>query len=187
MNVYYISILSDDSDFRRTVLKTLVFPPDWKIKVKEWKPLINPSIHGTNHHHMHTSQKQTADVLIALSPKRLHYKTIKGKRVYFSVTFIDRTPPLILIDPYNYMYGVKQSGLSIEKYRSYVIIHEFLHAIGFDHLPCRAGKVCPVLYQMTRGIPKNSKPSFHVTSSDRKSKCRKGVSSQLCRERLRSK
>jgi hypothetical protein len=75
-----------------------------------------------------------------------------GKKIYFSLT-IDRK--LILIDHINWQ-GVPESKLSVEEYKEYVILHEIGHAIGFDHIECSLkNNKCNVMYQMTRGPPKN--------------------------------
>lgn len=141
-----IRFLTQDEEFKKTVLSTLNSPDSWGIPVIEGEP---------------------ADVRIGIAPKRSHYRKVNGKRVYFSVTFISETPRTILFDPYNYKYGVKRSGLSEDDYRTYVINHEFGHVLGKDHLRCKAGEKCPVMYQMTRGLKKGSIPTSVVTDRDR--------------------
>jgi hypothetical protein len=141
-----IRFLTQDEQFKRTVLSTLNSSGSWGIPVVEGEP---------------------ADVRIGIAPKRLHYTYVNGKRMFFSVTFIDQNPRTILFDPYNYKYGVKRSGLSADEYRTYVINHEFGHVLGKDHLTCKPGEQCPVMYQMTRGLKKGSIPTSTVTDRDR--------------------
>jgi hypothetical protein len=147
-NVWKIQFLTLNKQFRNNVLKTLNAADSWGIRVVEGTP---------------------ADVFIGISPTRQFSKLINGKRVYFSATiFQPHQPPIVLFDPVNYMYGVKRSGLSVAMYRRYLINHEFGHCLGKKHLPCPQGTVCPVLYQMTKGIPYRSKPNYQVTEKDRK-------------------
>jgi hypothetical protein len=88
-----------------------------------------------------------------------------GTRIYFSRTWL-RTPRVIEIDETNWTEGVKQSNLSVEDYRDYVINHEMGHALGYDHDTCAPGKQCPIMYQMTRGLPDGSTPGHNVTAAD---------------------
>ena len=147
-----VRFLTPDPEFKHTVLATLNDPTSWGVRVIESEP---------------------PDVIMGINTSRKYSKIIKGQRVYFSVTFIDLNPPVILFDPYNYYYGVKQSQLNVHDYRRYVINHEFGHVLGKDHLRCRTNQECPVMYQMTRGIPRRSRPNSRVTLRDRRSPSRK--------------
>jgi len=154
--VYYVRFLTEKVEstispetFQKNVLHVLNSKESWGYKVVRGEP---------------------ADVVIGIAPSRDYYRYIKGKKVYFSVTFYKENPPLILFDPHNYQYGVKESGLSVKNYRKYLINHEFAHALGKDHLKCYPGKTCPVLYQMTKGLPPKSKPNYKVTPRDRASR-----------------
>jgi len=64
---------------------------------------------------------------------------------------------VINIDLENYK-GNNGSGMSKEDYEEYVITHEFMHALGYDHQVCNeensCNGTCPVMYQSTRGCPK---------------------------------
>ena len=141
-----IRFLTQHPDFKRIVLETLNAPTSWGLKVLESEP---------------------ADVIIGISNKRSFSKIINKRRVYFSATILTPDdPPLILFDPINFMYGVPDSGLSVDLYRQYVINHEFGHAIGMPHLRCERGKKCPVMYQMTKGIPEGSFTNSIVTNRD---------------------
>lgn len=147
LSSYRIRFLTQDPEFKRMVLDTLNDPTgSWGIPVVESEP---------------------AEVWIGMAPRRSHYVLVHGKRMYFSVTYINRRPRIILFDPYNYKHGVKRSGLSVENYRKYVINHEFGHVLGKDHLRCKPGETCPLMYQMTRGLPNNAHPTYVVTQRDR--------------------
>jgi len=74
-------------------------------------------------------------------------------------------PNDIIINLKNWMGGSK-SELPLERYRTYVILHEVGHALGLDHQSCpikectrRGMDTCPgpVMMQMTRG-PKHIAP-----------------------------
>jgi ssRNA-specific RNase YbeY (16S rRNA maturation enzyme) len=86
------------------------------------------------------------------SPK--YYKD--GKLIRYSVT--TQSPdikPEVFIDAGNWLNGVKESGLSLDKYKRYVINHELGHALGYDHNTCNeknlVNGVCPVMHQSTVG------------------------------------
>lgn len=157
MSCCRIKFLTQDPTFKKTVLDVLNSPTSWGIKMKEWN----------------TRVKTPPDIIMGISPTRSHHSIIRGKKVYFSATYIDKDPPVVLFDPYNYKYGVKKSGLSVSQYREYVINHETGHALGLDHLRCNPGEICPVMYQMTKGIPRNSTPNSRVTQRDQQTPCRR--------------
>ena len=148
-HVIRIRFSTQHSKCNQTVLETLNSPDSWGVRVVEGEP---------------------AQVIIGIAPRRSFFRVINGEKIYFSATFVHVYPRIILFDPYNYIYGVKRSGLSLNKYRKYLINHEFGHVLGKDHLPCRSGTICPVLYQMTKGVPKHAKPNYKVTVRDKKSK-----------------
>ena len=99
-----------------------------------------------------------------------------GNKIYLSRTWIRVPPHLkksiksnsreIEIDENNWYYGVKKSNLSINDYKKYVINHEVGHAIGYDHRKCKIGEKCPIMYQMTKGVPEKSIPSYDVIYED---------------------
>lgn len=88
-----------------------------------------------------------------------------GDPVYLSWTYYTRNPKEIWIDMDNWRFGVDESGLTLQQYRQYVILHEFLHALGYDHQPCES-KVCPIMYQSTKGCPRGSKCGYQITDLD---------------------
>lgn len=71
--------------------------------------------------------------------------------------------PTSMIDVQNYKNGVDVSKFSVADYKKYVIIHEVLHAIGFDHVECESNTKCNVMHQHTRGIPDSSEPNYTVS------------------------
>jgi hypothetical protein len=94
-----------------------------------------------------------------------------GKQIRFSITTQNwNTKPKIYIDPDNWLKGVPESGLTIEEYRRYVILHEFLHGAGYDHQKCdettAVNGICSVLYQSTRGCPAGYKCGSRVLPVD---------------------
>jgi len=171
MSFCRIQFLTQDPTFKKTVLDVLNSPTSWGIKMKEWN----------------TRMKTPPDIIMGISPKRVHYRIIRGKKVYFSATYIDKNPPVILFDPYNYKYGVKRSGLSVSQYREYVINHETGHALGLDHLRCNPGEICPVMYQMTKGIPQGSTPNSRVTLRDQQTPCKRKNNSKFCTKKKSKK
>ncbi len=104
-----------------------------------------------------------------------------GKQIRFSVTTqSSNEKPEIFIDKDNWMNGVPESGLTLSQYREYVINHEFGHGLGYDHQKCAGMNkpeddkyynsnkqvLCPVMYQMTRGVPSGGIPNYKVTDKD---------------------
>jgi hypothetical protein len=94
-----------------------------------------------------------------------------GKQVRFSITTQNRNnPPTIYINANNWLYGIPESELSLKNYRTYVIEHEFGHALSYDHQPCNnktaVNGICPVMYQSTVGCPTGFKCGKSVIASD---------------------
>lgn len=101
-----------------------------------------------------------------------------GKQIRFSVTLQNKKEkPKIFIDQDNWQNGVPESGLTLEQYREYVINHEFGHGLGYNHQLCVGAEkpqvnskpgntLCPVMYQMTRGVPDGGKPNYQVIDQD---------------------
>lgn len=96
-----------------------------------------------------------------------------NKVIHFSVTGQmneHSKKPYIHIDEFNWKDGVSESGLTVDQYRQYVIQHEFMHALGYDHQACNEitaiNGVCPILFQSTRGCPAGFKCGYQVTEQD---------------------
>lgn len=116
-------------------------------------------------------EKNNADIKIHLIPRHkmielsgAHEKYDDGSPIYFSWTY-QKPSPTIFIDEENWTNGVPRSDLSVDNYRKYVAKHEFLHALGYDHQPCN-DKVCPIMYQATRGPPTGKQCGFNITDAD---------------------
>ncbi len=151
--------------------------------LSETRHILNNSSINNTHYIEETLDISNADIQIELVSRsnmakmynedEIEYYPGTKERIWFSFT-TQRPKPRIYIDEINWTYGVKQSGLSIRDYRKYVIQHEFMHALGYDHQPCNektaVNGVCPVLYQATRGCPVGFKCGYNVTLSDYDSK-----------------
>lgn len=91
------------------------------------------------------------------------------KRIYFSWTY-QSPKPTIYLDEVNWRQGVEESGLTVDQYQQYVIQHEMMHALGYDHVKCNKSTapngICPALYQSTRGCPKGFKCGYNVSAVD---------------------
>jgi predicted Zn-dependent protease len=78
-----------------------------------------------------------------------------GRRIYFSATDVSTNPIMIYIDNINWMYGVPETNLSLNDYRTYILNHELGHSLGKTDLQCNQftseNCTCPVMYQSTRG------------------------------------
>ena len=125
-----------------------------------------------------TDCKEEADIYIKLKPdkymdkyenKKEYYPS--GKEIRWSVTVQSPVQkPRIYINANSWLHGVEESKLSLAAYRTYVINHEFGHALGFTHQPCTESdpfKTCPVMYQSTRGCPKNKHCGRQPVEQDR--------------------
>ena len=127
-----------------------------------------------NHRMREVSNRKDANVTIELNNradlnkfKSSHDKYPDGTPIYFSYTSFDLNPlsinSSIHIDDINWLNGVKFSGLNLEQYRQYVIIHECGHALGYDHMdinaPTNDGRT-PIMYQATRGVPSGKKAGY---------------------------
>ncbi len=92
-------------------------------------------------------------------------KDDKGEVIKFSICTHGFDGINIYINYDNWKDGVERSGLTKEQYRRYVILHEFGHALGYDHQKCKNGS-CPVMYQATIGPPKDHKCLYDITPED---------------------
>ena len=138
---------------------------------KEVREILNSSGWNKKYNFIETDNNNY-DIGIGLRSREYMKKTnglveydINGNKIYLSRTYIS-TPREIEIDEDNWNYGVSISKLTIPEYRKYVINHEIGHAIGYDHRKCNNNEKCPIMYQMTKGIPYNSIPSYVVTIND---------------------
>jgi hypothetical protein len=141
-----LRFLTQHPYFKKTVLNVLNAPTSWGFKAVECEP---------------------PDIIVGINTKRQFSRIINGRRIYFSATILNK-PPIILFDPINFIYGVSQSKLNADEYRSYIINHEFGHALGQKHKQCKKSEQCSVMYQMTKGVPNGSLPTSIVTKKDKK-------------------
>ncbi len=144
--LYYVNESPIDNNFVKSVIDI--------ISTSNWNKTFDIS---------NTKNKGEADVIINLSERSSLDKWHDNPKYYpdgtqirYSIT--TQTPvnrPKIFIDSINWLKGVDASKLSLEKYRRYVINHEFGHALGYGHNVCSAENVynntCPVMHQSTIG------------------------------------
>ncbi len=101
------------------------------------------------------------DVLIHLStPKTI--QTQCGLPSNLSCAEMNGTQMYLNAD--RWIHGSKQSKLSLENYRQYMVSHEIGHILGFDHKKCPcSGCKAPIMMQQTLGIGKCN-PNTKVTN-----------------------
>jgi hypothetical protein len=140
--------------------------------------ILSESLINKTHKLEQVFDKKDADTTIRLVPReemerlssgKVEYYPGTKKRIFFSWTYTHETPRRILIDANNWN-GVPESGLSVSDYRLYVIRHEMMHALGYDHVKCdettAPDGICPVLFQSTRGCPNGFKCGYEVKPAD---------------------
>lgn len=146
---------------------------------EQCRKILHHSVVNNTHNIREVLDKKSADIEIYLVTrdemmKRRGNRPLEmypgtNKPIYFSWTH-HRPKPTIYIDEVNWLYGVDESGLSVDDYRTYVIQHEFMHALGFDHQECNEktapNGVCPIMYQSTRGCPTGFKCGYNITKFD---------------------
>lgn len=169
-------------EFKQIYYYTVPSSIDYNFPIEVNRIIQNSTIPG-KYNVIETKQFDQADITIELKTAEFMDKFVDtveyypgtNKKIRFSVTTQNiNTKPKIYIDAINWMQGVKESGLSLEKYRNYVIVHEFMHALGHEHVKCdenhhtvvNGQKVCPVLYQSTRGCPDGFLCGYAATQHD---------------------
>lgn len=163
------SVLRSDDDLKKNrVVTYYVYDSKTDDMFKERvKNILISSKWNEFHTYERTDDYMNSDISIKLVSDEDMEKYHKGKEKYypsgkqirFSVTTQDHNyKPEIMINANSWMYGVKESGLNLTDYRTYVINHEFGHGLGYGHQPCVKGdEVCPVMFQSTIGCPENIK------------------------------
>ena len=162
---YYIQDSPIDRNFKQKVSDILLN--------SNWRTQYNVKELTDEEHHY-----QPADINIQLSNRQSlnHWQESTdvypdGRPMRFSITTQYRNiPPQIYIDSENWLYGVKESGLTLEQYREYIINHEFGHGLGINHRTCdeknNIDGICPVMYQSTRGCPKGYRCAYRPNNLD---------------------
>ena len=192
--VLYVIISIGDGSFMRFIkrkFKTYKYFIKYSATDPNFKSLTgdilrNSSIHA-NYNLRETDDQFNADIMLELVERKklLAYQNKKeyypgtSKIIRYSLTwqgnmFYDSASPqpYCAIDDENWLKGIPESGLTLQQYREYVIQHEFLHALGYNHVECNAktapNGVCPILYQSTRGCPDGFKCGYQITPFDYK-------------------
>ena len=160
---YYIHQSIVDSNFKQEA-SNIIRNSELSIKF----PLEEVKTHEEANIHMYLLPRAEMEAIKKQSDKE-YEKYPNGSNIYFSWTYQNPTP-IIYIDGDNWLYGVEQSGLTPEQYKTYVVLHEFMHALGYDHQKCNLDTavdgVCPIMYQSTRGCPKGFKCGYSIIPSD---------------------
>jgi len=146
--------------------------------ILETREILNNSSISQTHNIIEVLDEKNADIIIELKPRhelikmyndKEYYPNTK-KQIWFSFTQYGTKPIRIYIDDTNWIHGVEESGLSHSEYKKYVIQHEFMHAIGYDHQECNENTatngICPIMYQATRGCPEGFKCGYNITKVD---------------------
>ena len=142
------------------------------------RQILNNSSVNQTHNIQEVLNENNSDITIELKPReelsRLYrdptYYPGTKKEIFYSFTVYSSRPIKIFIDEINWIHGVTESGLTIPEYRKYVIQHEFMHALGYDHQPCNTTTAtngrCPIMYQSTIGCPEGFKCGYNISAAD---------------------
>ena len=199
--IYIVSNIGDGSliTFFKRSMKTYTYyvkestlDPRFRQRVR--LIMKNSSLHKKFNLHEITDQ-YNADIMIELVDRNIlakhqnkaEYYPDRGdgvmNRIFYSLTWQSnpfyesaKQQPYCAIDSDNWLYGIYESGLTLQQYREYVIQHEFMHALGFDHQECNKetapNGVCPILYQSTKGCPAGFQCGYQITDIDYTKKIR---------------
>lgn len=172
---YYVHHSNTDPTFVQQVTRILE-QSEWK-KFCRYEPTTNPEAAQ-----IHIWLKPQAFMDERAGPAEYYHQDLneygqplqpgqnQGRRIHFSTTYYaDPSNVRVYINEANWA-GCPESGLSLEDYRTYVINHEFGHALGYDHQPCNKetapNGVCPVMYQSTRGPPVGFRCGYQPVAAD---------------------
>lgn len=161
---YYVEESDIDSHFVERV-RDIVAKNKHKLKTPAGHTIQEASDKESANIHIYLKSR---DEMNKLNTNKEYYSS--GKVIWFSWTY-QHPNPTIFIDGGNWLNGVDASGLSLDEYREYVINHELMHALGYDHQKCNSSTasedgVCPVMFQSTRGCPKGFKCGYIPTDVD---------------------
>ena len=107
---------------------------------------------------------QHADFIITIAPNEKIKKICK----FSGLSCADISKNIVYLNLEKWKRGTQKSKLSLDDYRTYLILHECGHIIGKDHIKisdCKPGIKCPIMVQQTLGIS-NLKPNCWTTKMD---------------------
>ena len=104
-------------------------------------------------------------VLFKLSPSRIKRLYPDEKEIHgMSFTTLHTDPTFIVMNTKNWNSPPSSFTLSRDKYRTYLINHEFGHALGLHSHQSRTKSNCPLMYQQTRGTIGCSRIDLYPTT-----------------------
>ena len=84
-----------------------------------------------------------------------------------SFTYVGRSPTAIVFNADNWDRKPDKFTLGLEEYRTYLINHEFGHALGLFHHQESSPSRCPLMYQQTRGTTHCERVDLFPSASQR--------------------
>ena|SRR6478609_3669065 len=131
------------SDVARTIDTNLLDPKGWKRFGYNFTQ-INPA-YGLYLRLNKNNWKYVIHVRISME------ETIKGACGFGKLSCADMAKNIIYFNVNRWLYGSKESGLSLEDYKNYLIFHEWGHLLGRGHATCSKNEddPCPIMYQQT--------------------------------------
>ncbi len=190
--VLYILIIIANGSFKRFInkyMRTYTYYIKYSDIYPNFKQLAGDILRNSKIHSEYnikeTEDQFNADIMLELvsRDKLLAYQHTReyypgtSRIIRYSLTWQNnlfynsaKRQPYCAMDSENWLKGVPESGLTLQQYREYVIQHEFLHALGYNHVECdkttAPDGVCPILYQSTKGCPDGFKCGYEITSFD---------------------
>lgn len=151
MTVYYMchvdpSVKYSLSLFRKKVDKILNHPKSWGPK---FVYVDNGSMNDNGESGSMNYNGRCKDIVhIMLTRPKIILKICNFR----GLSCADSNTNIIYISCYRWFHGSSKSGLSLNRYRTYVILHEMGHILGLPHLPVIKGEKVPVMNQSTLGL-----------------------------------
>lgn len=120
-----------------------------------------------------TRDKKKADWIVYLkSTEFIDKMTCSSKSCFtgFSVTLMDVSPRITYFNLENWTnVPIHLINYSIRDYKTYLILHEFGHAIcSLDHPRKIINGPCPIMVQQTRGLPEGTTKNLWPLASEKK-------------------
>ena len=109
-------------------------------------------------------QNSNVDFIITIASNEIIKKICK----FSGLSCADTSKNIVYLNLEKWKRGTKRSKLSLDDYRTYLILHECGHIIGKDHKKisdCKPNSKCPIMVQQTLGIS-NLKPNCWPTKMD---------------------